>query len=132
MNESAVKTKMVKLVKERGGYARRIEDQYGVGILDTILIPPRCPVFFCEVKIIRDNMFGPTERQWVEMDRIESVLQTDSYHCHAILIGYKAGVYYFHEHTQARKVDRRACFSVTTSDWHFVDQLQAFYNARLK
>lgn len=126
--ESEVKSRMVKLIRKAGGYGRRIEDQYGVGILDTILIPLGGPTFFCEVKIIRANLFGPTDRQWIEMGRINA---TAAPYCYPILVGFQYGDFYFHEFGP-KQVDKRACFSVTTSDMPFPQQLNQFYNARLK
>jgi len=123
MRESAVKTAMVKEVKRAGGYGRRIEDQFGVGILDVILIPKGCPVvFFVEAKIIGHNLFGPTERQWVEMDRIRS---TECAGAMPILIGWKNGVHYISR--IERQVDYRACFPQQPG-WSFLQTLQEFYN----
>lgn len=124
--ESKVKTAMVKSVRSAGGYARRIEDQFGVGILDTILVPRSLPVFFAEVKVVRDNVFGPTDRQWVEMTRVSAAL---SLHAIPIIIGWKNGVYYFHE--AAPSVDIRQCFSVTNAEMNFNDQLVQFYHGRI-
>lgn len=69
--ESEHKTQMVKLVQGVGGYARRFEDQYSVGTPDCVFIlPQRVPVF-AEVKRFTGNVFQPTPRQWVELDRIQ-------------------------------------------------------------
>lgn len=128
MSESTEKTKMVKLIKARGGYGRRVEDQYAVGTLDTIFIPIGGPTFFAEVKLVKHQSFGPTERQWVEMGRIDACAAP---FCFPIMIGVKGGFYYFHEFGP-KVIQLNQCFSVTTSDMHFHDQLVAFYNARLK
>lgn len=120
-NESEVKRLMVKSVKDAGGYARRIEDQYGVGIFDLILIPGGLPAFFAEAKIIRGNSFGPTERQFIELMRIRHA----SRYVIPIMIGYKEGVYYFHK--PAEVIQCQDCFSVTTSDMSFNDQLTQYY-----
>jgi hypothetical protein len=117
---------MVKSVRQAGGYARRIEDQFLVGMPDTILIPFGLPVFFAEVKIVRGQQLAPTPRQFVEMDRIN---KAGGIHAIAILVGWKDNIYYFHENTQVAKlVD---CFSVTTSSMNFNDQLIQFYRGRL-
>lgn len=91
MLEADVKRAMVKAVKAAGGYGRRIEDQYGVGILDTIIIPKCRPVFLIEAKIIRHDKFEPTERQWVEMTR---VFGTHSKHVIPLLVGWKDKIHY--------------------------------------
>lgn len=130
MNESDVKSKMVKLVKEDGGYARRIEDRYGVGILDCIFMPKGCPaLFFAEVKIIRHTQtFGPTTRQMVEMIKVNN--QKNPL-VRAIVIGYREGVYYFDD-TEKKYINIRDCFSVTSRDIPFPQQLTQFYYARIK
>jgi hypothetical protein len=70
MDESAFKTKICEIIREEGGYGRRIEDQYAVGIPDMNLIPKGGPVFFCEAKIIRTTKWGATPRQMEELRRI--------------------------------------------------------------
>jgi hypothetical protein len=129
MNEADVKRNMVKSMKECGGYGRRIEDQYGVGIFDVILIPFGLPVFMTEVKMIRYPTFGPTLRQHVELERIRNVGH-GSGHVIPLMIGYLEGVYYFHE--PQMEIKPRDCFSVTTSDMKFHDQLVQYYNSRRK
>jgi len=129
MNESDVKREMVKSVKESGGYARRIEDQYGVGVYDLILIPLGLPVFLTEVKMIRGPAFGPTPRQYVELENIRHAA-SHSGHAIPILIGFRNGVYYFIYFSLT--VDPRDCFSVTTTDVNFHDQLVKFYYSRRK
>ena len=128
MNESTVKTAIVASIRASGGYARRIEDRHAVGILDTILVPKGYPVFFAEVKMIKGLTFRPTDRQYIEMRRINEV--SGGIHMFAILIGYKDGVYYFHEATNHAEVSD--CFSVTTSEMDFPRQLIQFYHSRLK
>jgi hypothetical protein len=117
---------MVKSVKEAGGYARRIEDQFGVGVFDLILIPFGLPVFMTEVKMIRGPTFGPTLRQYVELERVRYVGHPSG-HVMPLLIGYKNGTYYFSKLREAIKPED--CFSVTTSDMSFHDQLVQFYNS---
>ena len=127
--EADVKRTMVKSVRDSGGYARRIEDQFGVGIYDVILIPFGLPVFMAEVKIIRKATFGPTLRQHVELERIRYVGQPHG-HVLPLLIGFKDGVYYFSE--LRIEVKPQDCFSVTTYDMSFHDQLVQFYNSMRK
>jgi len=126
-SEADVKRSMVKSMVEGGGYARRIEDQYGVGIFDVILIPYNLPVFMAEVKIIRGNTFGPTERQYVELIRIQNVAAIDK-HVIPVMVGYREGDYYFHK--PAKSIDYRDCFSVTTTAIPFYDQLVKYYHAQ--
>jgi hypothetical protein len=49
-----------------GGYARRIEDRWRVGVLDLILKLPGQPVTFAEGKLIEGNLFEPSPTQWEE------------------------------------------------------------------
>lgn len=129
-SESKYKTEMVKSVQRFGGYARRIEDQYAVGTLDCMFVLPRCPVLFAEVKKVKDNVFGPTPRQFVEMERVAASQTGPITHAIPILIGVKDNLYYFHE--IAEKVHVRDCFSVTSFDMEFADQLNLFYHGRLQ
>lgn len=88
--EAAYKKAMVDAVKAEGGYGRRIEDQYGVGILDTILILPTTGPIFAEVKRFTGMRFNPSDRQFVEMERINSGGGL------SVLIGVKDDRNYFH------------------------------------
>lgn len=124
--ESIVKKMMVDSVRQSGGYARRYEDKYGVGIPDTILIPKGLPPIFAEVKVFTGQRFGPTDRQLVELVRINA----QQPHIYGILIGWKNNVFYFHE---AKSVAIASdCFSVTREPMSFSGQLRQFYEARLK
>jgi hypothetical protein len=127
MREADVKRLMVKSMITGGGYARRIEDQYGVGIFDLVLIPRGYPAFFAEVKIIKDNVFGPTPRQAIELQHIVDVA-ADAGHVIPVMIGWRDGIYYFHP--PQNKIDRKDCFSVTTSDMIFHDQLVKYYHSQ--
>jgi len=128
MNEATIKRRMVKSIQEAMGYARRIEDQFGVGIMDTILIPVGLPVFFAEVKIIRGPTFGPTPRQFEELRRVKFAA-TPNDHAIPIMIGWRDNTYYFHP--PAENIDPRDCFSVTTTEMSFNDQLcQYWYSTR--
>jgi len=127
MNEASVKRMIAKSMGDGGGYARRIDDQYSVGMYDMILIPFGLPVFMAEVKIITGNFFGPTPRQHIELMRIAHVAANCG-HVIPVMIGYKDGTYYFHKPTL--RIDRTACFSVTTSEMPFHDQLTQYYYAQ--
>jgi hypothetical protein len=89
MNESDVKRKIVDAIRAEGGYARRIEDQFSVGMPDLILIPRACPVVWAEVKIVDGNVFGPTPRQLIELEK----LQRSPYSV-PMVIGWKRGIHY--------------------------------------
>jgi hypothetical protein len=123
-SESNVKRYMVNSMKEHGGYARRIEDQYAVGLFDMILIPVGMPVFMAEVKVFDHDTFGPTPRQAVELHRISEVAQ-DAGHVIPVMIGYKNDVFYFHK--PQSKIHRTECFSVTTTEAPFYRQLVLYY-----
>lgn len=86
-NEADIKRDMVAKMKDEGGYARRLEDQYAVGLPDMVMIPKGGPVFFVEVKIIRAQHYGATPRQFEELKRIAAA---DGFLKHAIpaVIGY--------------------------------------------
>jgi hypothetical protein len=68
--ESQLKTELVKQCKAMGWYARRIEDGYGVGILDIVIVPRGSPTLFVEGKVTDGMKFAPTERQYVEGLRV--------------------------------------------------------------
>ena len=85
MNEADHKRKLVAEVNAlRGGYARRIEDRFAVGVLDLIIKLPNIPWIWAEGKLIIGNKFKPTERQWVEGERIQATGTT------VLLIGWRA------------------------------------------
>jgi len=127
--EADVKRKIVKEMKAAGSYGRRIEDAYGVGIFDMILIPFGLPVFMTEVKVVKGETFGPTMRQQVELERIRTVGATSG-HVIPLMLGYKNGIYYFHP--PAHLIAIKDCFSVTTSEMPFPEQLIQYYHSRRK
>ena len=89
MNESSIKRIIVDVIRSENGYARRIEDMFSVGMPDLILIPIRCPCIWAEVKIIKGQSFGPTERQLVELERLRRVPYSLG-----MMLGWKEGVLY--------------------------------------
>lgn len=104
MIESDFKRKLVAEVNAlRGGYARRVEDRFAVGVLDLIIKLPEHPLFFAEGKLIDGNMFGPTDRQWVEGEKIKAAGLT------ALLLGWRLGM--MHVSPWTRNADRRKCVS---------------------
>lgn len=90
-SESDYKSAFVKAVKAQGGWGRRVEDQYGVGILDMILVVPGLPVYFAEGKLASKTYMEPTPRQAIEMERINAASHGVA---ESLLIGFsEAGVY---------------------------------------
>lgn len=88
--ESDVKREMVREVKVALGYARRIEDAFSVGFPDMVIILCGQVPCFAEVKVFSGNVFKPTPRQLVELRRIQNASEK----AHAILVGYKGGLFY--------------------------------------
>jgi len=98
-SEADWKRWMVESCKAHGHYARRIEDQYAVGVLDCIFIV-RGHAVFAEVKRYKGNYFEPTPRQYVEMKRIIDAGGN------AVLIGCEPGLVSFSPLTkQAHRAD---------------------------
>lgn len=125
MDESEHKTKLIKQCRNLGAYARRFEDQYGVGILDTLVAFPDMPVIFAEGKTIESISFGPTERQWVEGQR---VLAVRGGHTIPLLIGWTPrGIMYVGEWT--RRLPLKACFiqrekdDYATTLWRYMNDV---------
>ena len=119
MSEADYKRKLVadinRLPNEEGR-ARRIEDRYGVGILDLIIKLPGVPTFWAEGKVIKANMFGPTPIQFEEgLKWLEAGVRV-------ILIGWQHGVIYLSHWRQ--EADRRECFGSVGVD--HVKALQEF------
>ena len=89
MKEADHKRKLVAEVNAlRGGYARRVEDRFAVGVLDLIIKLPGQSIIFAEGKVVDGNLFGPSERQFIEGERIMAAGMT------AILLGWKSSVLY--------------------------------------
>lgn len=88
--ESDYKKLMVDSVNAAGGYARRIEDQYGVGILDLVFSMPETGLILAEAKRFTGNFFEPSGRQYIEMMRVDDGGGV------ALLIGVKEGRHYLH------------------------------------
>jgi hypothetical protein len=103
MDEAARKRKLVAEVNAlRGGYARRLEDRFAVGLLDLVIKLPELPWFWAEGKLVEGYKFAPTERQWVEGVRI---IATDT---PAVLIGWKGPLMYVSP--WVKQADIRDCF----------------------
>jgi hypothetical protein len=106
VNEADYKRKLVAEVKAlRGGWARRVEDRWAVGVLDLILKLPDYPPVFAEGKMIKGYKFGPTERQMEEGRRmLASGLVV-------LLIGWRDGV--MSVSSWVEQADWRQCMSGT-------------------
>jgi hypothetical protein len=60
-----------------------VEDRWAIGVLDLILKVPGFPLFLAEGKLIKGNLFAPTQRQWIEGNKwIEADVN-------AVLLGWK-------------------------------------------
>ena len=88
--ESDIKRDVVHEVKMAHGYARRIEDQFSVGFPDMVVILCGGPVCFAEFKRFDGNLFSPSPRQYVELQRIQNASEKAV----ALVVGWKSGVFY--------------------------------------
>lgn len=123
-SETDVKRAIVKAFKDRGHYGRRIEDAYSVGFPDLVLIPKEYPVFFTEAKIVYDNLFGPTPRQFVELGRMAI-----SKHSVPTLLGWKNGVHYLTKYCE--QIHYKDC--VAQQDGESVpDLFKRFFRERIE
>jgi hypothetical protein len=127
MTEAEIKRRIVKNMQANGGYGRRLEDQYTVGTYDMILIPLGLPVFMAEVKMLKDNVFGPTARQLIELNRIADV-SANIGHVIPVMIGWKDGVFYFHK-PQSR-INCKECFSLGSTVEFYNQLVQYYYSIR--
>ena len=89
MREAEVKRKIIESVREDGGYARRIEDKFTVGMPDIVLIPVQCPVVWLEVKLVASQVFHPSMRQLVELMKLRRAPHSTSF-----VVGWKRGLLY--------------------------------------
>lgn len=87
-SEADYKGEMVRDVRDAGGYATRIEDQYRVGFPDLLFCFPDTGVVIAEAKIFDGNIFRPRGRQYIEMCEIEDGGGR------TVLIGVKKGKHY--------------------------------------
>lgn len=104
-SEAAYKRDLVAQINAiEGGYARRIEDRFAVGVLDLLIKYPGHDVVMAEGKIIEGNLFAPTERQY------EEGLRLNQAEIEPFLIGWKDGQMYVSE--WAKQADYRECFTL--------------------
>lgn len=121
--EAELKTKLVTQCKKLGAYARRFEDRYAVGILDVLVAFPDMPVCFVEGKILRSNAISPTERQWVEGDKLCKLRGGFTV---PLLVGWDANkVMYVGE--WARKLPLQACLMQKHGN-NYAETLWSFIN----
>lgn len=79
--ENECKTAFCTDLRNSGGFGRRLEDQYGVGVPDMLCVPRGGPVFLIEAKIIRSASWGATPRQALELRRFAISSDTHGYAC---------------------------------------------------
>lgn len=133
-HESNHKTKLVKALKERGWYARRIEDQYAVGIPDILVGIPFGPTLMVEAKMVAHQSFGPTPRQMIELDRWtkrgrDAVGGEDITFRLSWVLGFKNGLMYLH--TAQEQVKLEDCMAQTPGE-HPVEFFTRFWNQCLQ
>jgi hypothetical protein len=117
-SESDRKRKLVEGVNTlSGGRAQRREDRYAPGVLDLIIKLPGFPLFFAEGKMIKGNLFAPTERQYEEGKKWIEVGVP------ALLIGWKQKFMFVSP--WVRQADVRSCF-FGSGQW--VTVLQEYLN----
>lgn len=97
--EADYKRKIVADMKEAGGYGRRIEDQFAVGVPDLLLSLRETGIILAEVKRFTGNFFKPSPRQYVEMERINHAGGV------TVLVGVKMGRYYLHHSAMSAFVE---------------------------
>ena len=103
MNEADKKRELVREINALpGGYARRLEDRYAIGVLDLIIKLPAYPALWAEGKIVEGNLFAPTARQWEEGRRILAAGMP------VLLLGWKERWLYVSP--WVKKADIRTCF----------------------
>lgn len=66
-NESEWKTWYAKALRDKGHYARRIEDEFSVGFPDMVIGIRMFAPAFVEVKMIKGGYFEPSPRQYIEL-----------------------------------------------------------------
>ena len=102
MNEADRKLNLVKGVKALGGYARRLEDKYALGLLDLVIKLPGHNVVMAEGKLIDGNLFAPTPRQYIEgLDWLRVGVDV-------VLIGWQDKWMYISP--WVKQADKRVCF----------------------
>ena len=102
MNEADRKVNLVKGVKALGGFARRLEDKYALGLLDLVIKLPGHPLIWAEGKLVDGNLFAPTARQYIEGEAwIKAGVGV-------LLIGWQGSLMFISP--WVKKADKRECF----------------------
>lgn len=108
-NESQLKTEFVDAIKKLPlWYATRIEDKYRVGVPDILVGVPFGPTLMIEAKLVNNQSFGPSARQWIELQRFVQAdfnLGRDVTMRRSLLLGFKEGVRYLCEATEQVTLD---------------------------
>jgi hypothetical protein len=103
-DEADKKRKLVKEVNSLpGGWARRWEDRWAVGVLDLLIKLPGHPLLWAEGKIVDHNLFAPTLAQYVEGTKLIASGQRP------ILIGWKQSLMFISPWVKKAHIDD--CFS---------------------
>lgn len=66
-NESEWKTWYAKALRDKGHYARRIEDEFSVGFPDMVIGVRSFAPAFVEVKFVKGGWYEPSPRQYIEL-----------------------------------------------------------------
>jgi hypothetical protein len=100
--ESQLKSKLVlDCKKDRHCYARRIEDQYAVGLPDLIVAPEGFPTCMIEAKRVEHRKFAPSPRQYIELGRFDNAPASRR----SLILGFKDGLYYLHNYVEEITID---------------------------
>ena len=118
LNEADHKVKLVKEVRLLGGYARRLEDKYALGLLDLIIKLPGRALLWGEGKLIEGHQFAPTPRQYEEG---KSWIKAGA---NALLIGWQNKTMYISPWVE--KADKRECYA--TSGISYAESLLLYLN----
>lgn len=101
--ESELKSELVKACKaDAYCYARRLEDQYAVGLPDLIIAPGGLPTCLIEAKRVEHRKFAPTPRQYIELARFNN---SPSFR-RGLILGFKDGLFYLHNYVEEITIDK--------------------------
>ena len=109
MNEADFKAQLVKNVRALGGYGRRLEDKYALGLLDLVIKLPQHPFLVAEGKLIAGHAFAPSARQYEEgKSWINAGVKV-------LLIGWHQKSMYISP--WVKKADKRECYTDHNTDY---------------
>jgi hypothetical protein len=105
--ENELKTALIKDLRNAGWYARRLEDQFAVGLMDMLVCIPYGPTVAIEAKRIAHQTFAPTPRQYIELERFAAHSITDMYPPRRFswLLGFQNGLMYLHPLAKSAKIE---------------------------